>query len=80
MIREVIASQCGIRFDDTRVRHLIDPFETGTDPDLVEVDSDTDMSQMFHDQMWAPIWWFLEVLPLKYMCPNDQGVWRPTFG
>jgi hypothetical protein len=83
MIREVIASQCGIQFcDNELIRDVVSSMSTETqaNPNPVEVETEIDMSQPIHDELKStPIWWLLEIIPLHYSYQNTQGVWRTIY-
>lgn len=76
MIREVIASGCGILFDASalmRANITLDP-----EPTTAEVDLDMqDAVQPLHDELKLdPLWWLLEIIPLQYSWQDADGIWH----
>ncbi|KAF9485751.1 hypothetical protein BDN70DRAFT_870613 [Pholiota conissans] len=76
MIREVVASGCGIKFDaEALVRANI---SLNVEPTTAEVDMDmTDVLQPLHDELKLdPLWWLLEIIPLQFSWQDANGVWH----
>jgi hypothetical protein len=76
MIREVVASGCGINFDPEaleRANIILSP-----EPTTAEIDMDmTDVLQPLHDQLKLdPLWWLLEIIPLPFSSQDANGVWH----
>jgi len=86
MVREVVASQCGILFDTAAlVRNSISLFTfPGSNPPQDgdgSANLDQDALQPIHDELQLNRrWWLLELLPLHYSYQDAQGVWRTTYG
>jgi len=84
MVREIIASGCGIRFDDAALaRNYISPMvppvargpSTSAKPDVDIADA----SQKLDDELVKnPLWWILEILPLTFAWQDAKGVWHKT--
>jgi len=83
MVREIILSQCGIRFDVDALQRLSIPYvfpDAGNPNDAMTARDKTDAVQPLHDQLKAiPLWWLLEIIPLHYSWQDDQGVWHTSF-
>jgi hypothetical protein len=87
MVREVVASQCGIIFDQAAFAHNFIPsfsfphaFSAGSSGRNADLDK-LDAVQPIHDELQtAPSWWLLEVIPLHYIFQNARGTWRTTYG
>ncbi|KII90919.1 hypothetical protein PLICRDRAFT_107215 [Plicaturopsis crispa FD-325 SS-3] len=86
MVREVMASECGIQFDENALARMKVPTTTfppatSTSAGPVELELDAkDATQPLHDQLkikW--IWWLLEIIPLTYTWQDMDGVWHKKF-
>jgi hypothetical protein len=76
MIREVIKSGCGVRFDEEGLKRLNIVFD---DEKVREEDSE-DAIQPLHDELKAaPMWWLLEIVPMKFKYQEPDGTWNTTF-
>jgi hypothetical protein len=79
MVREIIASGCGILFDDDAlgradVRAKLEP----SAKDLIL--DDVDSVEAIHDELKKRrLWWLLEVLPLHRSWQDDEGAWRNNY-
>ncbi|TFK34717.1 hypothetical protein BDQ12DRAFT_726584 [Crucibulum laeve] len=75
MIRETIASGCGIKFDDAALkRNQIDLNSDCTMQDKLEA------VQPVYDPLKLNIfWWLLEIIPLHYSWQDEKGVWHKTW-
>ncbi|KAF8158001.1 hypothetical protein B0H34DRAFT_674491 [Crassisporium funariophilum] len=76
MVREVIASGCGIVFDSdalVRAKINLDP-----EPTVVGMEMDAaDALEPIHDELKLNVlWWLLEILPLSYSWQDANGVWH----
>jgi hypothetical protein len=86
MVREVIASQCGILFEDSAiVRDSIHPMTLFATPPKAETSANEvdsmDAIQPIHDQLKKrPQWWLLELIPFHYSWQTSDGIWRSAFG
>jgi hypothetical protein len=82
MIRQVVASQCGIVFDDEALKRygidLMSPPVSPVQADPQEFESDTvDATQPLHDELKSDVlWWILEVLPLSDKYQDREGRWH----
>jgi len=73
MVQEIIASQCGILFDEEALSRNDIP---GTAPPTTSKD-DIDAVQPLHDQLVLDkFWWIVEVLPLLYHWQDADGRWH----
>ncbi|KAF7987010.1 hypothetical protein HWV62_103 [Athelia sp. TMB] len=81
MLREIVAAQCGIRFDNDALALV------GFDPTAPVTSSNpedpSDAVQPMYDQLsfkpwkWAALgWWILEIIPLQFSSQDGKGVWR----
>ena len=122
MVKQVILSQCGIRFDDDALRRAdIDISTIGLDAptqldvkvelevesgpalptplassspgeDVTRKGKDKDVEEQpwprkqdvladAHDQLKIqPLWWFLEILPMKFTWQEADGTWKSKWG
>jgi hypothetical protein len=87
MVRQVVASQCGIIFDQAALAHNLIPLFSFSH--TISADSgcrDTELDKLdaiqpIHDELQMDRqWWLLELIPLHYMFQDAQGVWRTTYG
>ncbi|THH11156.1 hypothetical protein EW145_g852 [Phellinidium pouzarii] len=91
MIREVIASQCGIQFDTAAMQRfhvhvdlpapsLFAPTTHPADGELSAEDASSDAvdaSKPLHDELsLQPLWWVLEVIPLAFSWQDAKGIWH----
>lgn len=82
MVREVMASRCGVQFDDQALlRASVPNFNSpvnGTDPYHEQQRLDVvDALMPMHDQLKiVPLWWLLEIIPREYMWQDERGVWH----
>lgn len=76
MIREVVASGCGIKFDPEALQRA--NISLNPEPTTAEIDMDmTDVLQPLHDQLKSdPLWWLLEIIPLQFSWQDANGVWH----
>jgi len=82
MVRQVIASGCGIQFDDAVLaRNYINPVLLPAGPST-SVKSDVDIadaSQSLDNELVKnPLWWILEILPLTFAWQDAKGAWHKT--
>jgi hypothetical protein len=92
MIQELMRSDCGVLFDFAAfdrwdIPQAIvqqDKCPSGTTSDNGPgaggnaVDA-PDAVEKIHDQLKRqPLWWILEILPLKYVYQDDDGKWHST--
>jgi hypothetical protein len=82
MVREVMASQCGILFDDEALARNSIPTTITFPPTLPELDDDkADAVQPIHDELKLnPLWWIVELFPLRYLWQDANGVWHTSYG
>ncbi|KAJ7601160.1 hypothetical protein C8J56DRAFT_912301 [Mycena floridula] len=80
MVREVIASGCPIIFNQEPLDALMLPKSTNDTP-AIEADMDAaDAVAPIHDSLVElPIWWVLEILPIKYNWQDLKGVWQSSY-
>jgi hypothetical protein len=91
MIREVIKSQCGIRFDEYALslasipdfNFLVKPTNAFNDQQVLDaaVVLDTkDAVEPCYDQLGTNwIWWILEIIPLYFNWQDEKGNWHPEW-
>ena len=86
MIREVIESKCGIQFDPEAMKAanvkigdlstIIKHIEDGSHRCAADAESDKkDVLQPIHDSLSNPLWWILELIPLRFSWQNKEGAW-----
>ncbi|KAF9443235.1 hypothetical protein P691DRAFT_738143 [Macrolepiota fuliginosa MF-IS2] len=77
MVREIVKSGCGIQFDeDALQRAKIDP--ASSESPLADGE---DAVQPLHDELKSnPLWWILEIFPMKFTWQDANGVWQSSFG
>lgn len=84
MIRQVMAADCGIQFDEDALRRVdipisLAPSPTEAGPKEAQLDAG-DAYQPLHDELTTQrIWWILEILPLHYTWQDASGVWHKSF-
>ena len=89
MVKQVILSGCGIRFDAAALEeaHIDVPTVVHDDPaqqtvERQDVESQTSLREQdilapIHDQLNAkPLWWILELLPMKFEWQEADGSWK----
>lgn len=87
MLREVVASKCGITFDDEALQRLNFNSDQSNvaqpQPQSTENQDVLDAETPLHDQltrkaagMGAAMWWGLELMPLQFSNQDGQGVWH----
>jgi len=82
MVRQVVASRCGIQFDEAALaQSYINPIvppvgpSTSAGPDVDIADA----SQPLDNQLVKnPLWWILEILPLTFAWQDVKGAWHKT--
>ncbi|KJA23235.1 hypothetical protein HYPSUDRAFT_138053 [Hypholoma sublateritium FD-334 SS-4] len=76
MIREVVASGCGILFDSSALMRA--NITLSPEPTSAEIDMDmTDAVQPLYDELKLdPLWWLLEIIPLQFTWQDADGVWH----
>ncbi|EDR12143.1 uncharacterized protein LACBIDRAFT_311208 [Laccaria bicolor S238N-H82] len=77
MVREVIASGCGVIFDPAalaQARIEVSPEPIGlAERELDDIDC---LQPIYDDLVIYKIWWMLEVMPLKFTWQDAQCVWH----
>ncbi|KAF7768283.1 hypothetical protein Agabi119p4_7526 [Agaricus bisporus var. burnettii] len=76
MIREVIKSGCGIKFDNEALKQLKIEFD---DEKIKEVDRVDALAQEHDSLVLDRIWWLLEIIPMKFRYQEHDGSWKTTF-
>lgn len=84
MVQEIIASQCGILFDEEFLSHngltgaAPTKFLASQEGIKMQLKLDTpDAVQPLHDQLVLDkLWWILEILPLVYRWQGVEGRWH----
>lgn len=89
MLRQVLQSDCGIIFDNAALIRLNLPpitVPTPNAPSPTEIpDSQADLDEVdalqpLHDELKiTPLWWLLEILPMKFSWQDAQGNWHTTW-
>ncbi|KAF6763265.1 hypothetical protein DFP72DRAFT_875217 [Ephemerocybe angulata] len=76
MVREIVASGCGIRFDTEALAR--EGIELSVEPTFDQmVLNDMDAVEEIHDELKRrKLWWILEVVPMHLSWQDNQGVWR----
>ena len=76
MIREVVASGCGILFDSSAL--LRANITLSPEPTSAEIDMDmADAVEPLYDELKLdPLWWLLEIIPLQFTWQDADGVWH----
>lgn len=80
MVREVIASRCGVLFDPAslaRARIDISPERT---PHEMEMDDKDSLEPIDDELVKTKMWWVLEILPLHFTWQDADGNWHTDFG
>lgn len=82
MVREIMASQSGVLFDEQALElNNINPTLTPISPvevDLPELAEDTaDAVQPLYDPLkQMPLWWIVEIVPTQYAYQDGNGRWE----
>lgn len=84
MVQEIIASQCGILFDQEFLSYNgltgAAPTKFFASPEGIKVEPKleaTDAVQPLHDQLVLDkMWWILEIMPLVYTWQDVEGCWH----
>ncbi|KAJ7364923.1 hypothetical protein DFH08DRAFT_279685 [Mycena albidolilacea] len=87
MVRQIMASTCGIQFDKAALeRAAISPIlspeasSVAASPEEQGVD-DADSSEPLHDDLTGfSLWRLLEILPLTWSVQDVKGAWHTKFG
>ncbi|KAJ7617476.1 hypothetical protein DFH06DRAFT_1237825 [Mycena polygramma] len=85
MVRQIMASDCGIRFESGALKRaaipaLVDASSVEVSADERSVD-DADSSEPLHDDLaGVSAWEALEILPLTWSVQDTQGAWHRKFG
>ena len=76
MIREIVASGCGILFDSSAL--LRANITLSPEPTSAEIDMDmADAVEPLYDELKLdPLWWLLEIIPLQFTWQDADGVWH----
>jgi hypothetical protein len=83
MVREVIASECGILFDNAALARYHIPPNVG--PLLQEIQNTpaepefdpVDAVQPLDDELVRnPLWWILEIIPMMFSWQDGDGAWH----
>ena len=79
MVKQVILSQCGIRFDAEALG------SAGIDVSTIVLPGATPREQNvradIHDPLKSqPLWWLLEFKPMKFTWQEADGTWRSVWG
>ena len=80
MVREIVASGCGIKFDPAALERA--KIELVVEPNINQIlMNDTDALTPIHDELKRrKLWWLLEILPLHFSWQDSEGAWRKTHG
>lgn len=81
MIQEIIASECGILFDEEALSHIGIPITappaTSEDDTTVNKLDVIDAVQPLYDQLVLnKFWWIVELLPFAYYWQDVEGRWH----
>jgi len=77
MVRQVMASTCGIMFDNAALARASISKASPEDHSLEDADS----SEPLEDELTGfSVWKILEVLPLPWQVQDTKGVWHNKFG
>ncbi|KAJ7740261.1 hypothetical protein DFH07DRAFT_982833 [Mycena maculata] len=82
MVRQAMASECDIQFDNEALaRAQISP-TSSIEPSPSELSfDDTDSGEPLEDELsGASPWWLLEIIPMPWSVQDAQGVWHRKFG
>ena len=75
MVKQVILSECGIKFDATALE------EAKIDIGPQTLPQPQDVLAAIHDQLNAkPLWWILELMPMKFTWQEPDGTWESKWG
>lgn len=75
MVKQVTLSQCGIKFDASASRTGRTDIGSQTSP------QEQDDLAPIHDRLRTkPLWWILELMPMKFDWQNPDGTWKSEWG
>lgn len=93
MVKQVILSGCGIKFDAAALAdaHIDVPTVVSADPaqqtveqqdvELQTLPREQDILAPIHDRLkTTPVWWILELLPMKFIWQDADGTWKSRWG
>ena len=94
MVKQVILSGCGIKFDAKALgkAHIDVPAVIASPPPgegdsgegMVQGGGGSDMQDVLaaiHDRLTTqPLWWILELLPMKFTWQEEDGRWKNEWG
>jgi hypothetical protein len=79
MVREVVASGCGVIFDASalsRAKINVEPEITIADMEMDSIDA----LKPLHDKLRTNfLWWLLEILPFPYSLQDANHVWHTSY-
>lgn len=77
MVREVVKSGCAIQFDAEALKRAKIDIESTESTALDAQDAVAPM----HDELKSnPLWWLLEIIPMRFTWQDADGVWHKKFG
>ena len=87
MIEQIVRSGCHILFDYEAFDRWHIPrtigqhgYQSGSTSENERDGDNQDAVQKITDRLkTAPLWWILEILPMKYMYQNRHGRWITTW-
>jgi hypothetical protein len=85
MVRQIMASSCGIQFDKAALERAAisvvpSPSSVAVSPEEQDVD-DADSSEPLHDSLAGfSLWKLLEIFPLTWSVQDVKGGWHTKFG
>lgn len=76
MVHEVISSGCGILFDAEALKHVKIEDNPKASSEEVEMDTRDALEPKHSAFRRRPLWWLLEILPLRYSYQGSDGIWH----
>jgi len=77
MVREIVKSGCGIQFDEDALQRAKIDLASSESP----LADGADAVQPLHDELKSnPLWWILEIFPMKFTWQDANGAWKTGFG
>ncbi|KAJ7015961.1 hypothetical protein C8F04DRAFT_1021023 [Mycena alexandri] len=85
MVRQIMASDCGILFDADALKRATIPViahssSVAVSPEIRSIDDENSSQQLFDSLAGFSAWKPLEILPLTWSVQDVQGAWHRKFG
>jgi hypothetical protein len=78
MIEQIVRSKCEIQFNFEAFDRWDIPRTIGLGVGSNTQDVQDAVQKITNQLKIKPLWWFLEILPLKYIFQDNNGIWYYT--